>query len=845
MTTIPRQEVASATAMELRRRARTGAAAPAPPGDTTATTTTIALEARAWIGKRERESVEAGATEEGTREFFFSTWAMDDRLFRRCAPSQPRPSSYVTLSSPRSVSPSRKRTPRRAYPFDNGHEDDSIEEDSPAVSNNNNNNVTFGDAHHLSSSLFFAGIGGGGGGGNPAATPSDGIPTPSEWRGGISLGGNHNDSGGPSPRRTGGGGKSAAPSCRRSSLGGGGGEGVALYQDSETGGLSAREALLPPPPRGGSPIDDGGGGPASVSASDAGGGEGAGVGSDAARRRLSAASAASAAAAAAAARHAEASASPSIPAATAAAPPRRTTNGSSQTEYDLRMQQLYRQQPQQRLLRGQQQQSQSQRQQAAVPPSLATGAAAGVAPSSLVLMGSGAGSIGGIPQPPPSHAVTSADDMAKEGALIEAAVGGGGGGGKETSINNASAAAVAGSGGGGAPPSSSNPEGDSNPANSAAAQAAYCRVITPEPAPSEESEDVCALLRECLELRAKWLFSPATPPERRPAAPEAAAPSEVAGRPPPFEWGESEPGPAPYVAEMVGGVMHVYEIDGSAAAAQRGAGNEAEPSSPSPAPLLPGAPPPPPPPATTTTTEPQQLQRRQQQQRPRKGRRVFSPPGDANAFFADLHRVLKIAALGPVKSFAHHRLVLLEQKFNLHVMLNADKEFLAQKSAPHRDFYNVRKVDTHVHHSACMHQKHLLRFMKSKLRKEPDEVVIFRDGKYLTLAEVFESLRLTAHSLNVDALDMHADKGTFHRFDRFNLKYNPFGQARLREVFIKQDNLIRGRFLAELTKEVFVDLEASKYQHAEYRVSIYGRKRVEWDTLAAWVLNNGLYSVNG
>ena len=841
MTTIPRQEVASATAMELRRRARTGAAAPAPPGDTTATTTTIALEARAWIGKRERESVEAGATEEGTREFFFSTWAMDDRLFRRCAPSQPRPSSYVTLSSPRSVSPSRKRTPRRAYPFDNGHEDDSIEEDSPAVSNNNNNNVTFGDAHHLSSSLFFAGIGGGGGGGNPAATPSDGIPTPSEWRGGISLGGNHNDSGGPSPRRTGGGGKSAAPSCRRSSLGGGGGEGVALYQDSETGGLSAREALLSPPPRGGSPIDDGGGGPASVSASDAGGG--AGVGSAAARRRLSAASAASAAAAAAAARHAEASASPSIPAATAAAPPRRTTNGSSQTEYDLRMQQLYRQQ-QQRLLRGQQQQSQSQRQQAAVPPSLATGAAAGVAPSSLVLMGSGAGSIGGIPQPPPSHAVTSADDMAKEGALIEAAVGGGGGGGgKETSSNNASAAAAAGDGGG-APPSSSNPEGDSNPANSAAAQAAYCRVITPEPAPSEEAEDVCALLRECLELRAKWLFSPATPPERRPAAPEAAAPSEVAGRPPPFEWGESEPGPAPYVAEMVGGVMHVYEIDGSAAAAQRGAGNEAEPSSPSPAPLLPGAPPPPPP-ATTTTTEPQQLQRRQQQQRPRKGRRVFSPPGDANAFFADLHRVLKIAALGPVKSFAHHRLVLLEQKFNLHVMLNADKEFLAQKSAPHRDFYNVRKVDTHVHHSACMHQKHLLRFMKSKLRKEPDEVVIFRDGKYLTLAEVFESLRLTAHSLNVDALDMHADKGTFHRFDRFNLKYNPFGQARLREVFIKQDNLIRGRFLAELTKEVFVDLEASKYQQAEYRVSIYGRKRVEWDTLAAWVLNNGLYSVNG
>lgn len=48
--------------------------------------------------------------------------------------------------------------------------------------------------------------------------------------------------------------------------------------------------------------------------------------------------------------------------------------------------------------------------------------------------------------------------------------------------------------------------------------------------------------------------------------------------------------------------------------------------------------------------------------------------------------------MGPVKTFSHHRLLLLEQKFNLHVQLNADKEFLAQKSAPHRDFYNVRKV---------------------------------------------------------------------------------------------------------------------------------------------------------
>ncbi|KAF3431395.1 hypothetical protein FNV43_RR26126 [Rhamnella rubrinervis] len=203
-----------------------------------------------------------------------------------------------------------------------------------------------------------------------------------------------------------------------------------------------------------------------------------------------------------------------------------------------------------------------------------------------------------------------------------------------------------------------------------------------------------------------------------------------------------------------------------------------------------------------------------------------------------------VMSIGNARTACHHRLRFLEEKFRLHLLVKADREFLAQKSAPHRDFYNIRKVDTHVHHSACMNQKQLLRFIKMKLRKEPDEVVIFRDGKYLTLKEVFESLDLTGYDLNVDLLDVHADKSTFHRFDKFNLKYNPCGQSRLREIFLKQDNLIQGRFLAEVTKQVLLDLEASKYQMAEYRISIYGRKQSEWDQLASWFVNNAIYSEN-
>lgn len=315
-------------------------------------------------------------------------------------------------------------------------------------------------------------------------------------------------------------------------------------------------------------------------------------------------------------------------------------------------------------------------------------------------------------------------------------------------------------------------------------QESYVRLqIGPIEAPSTEEEEVCRMMQECLALRQKYVFRERAAPWDKELITDPSTPKR---NPDPFFY-EQEPA-SKHIFQMIDGVVHVY------------ANAEAEQE------LFP----------------------------------VFS----ATEFFTDMHRILKIISLGNVRTLCHHRLRLLEQKFSLHLMLNADREFLAQKSAPHRDFYNVRKVDTHVHHSSCMNQKHLLRFIKSKLRKEPDEVVIFRDGKYLTLKEVFESLDLTGYDLNVDLLDVHADKNTFHRFDKFNLKYNPCGQSRLREIFLKQDNLIQGRYLAEVTKQVFQDLEQSKYQMAEYRISVYGRKQSEWDQLASWFVNNELYSEN-
>ncbi|XP_030641086.1 AMP deaminase 2 [Chanos chanos] len=227
-----------------------------------------------------------------------------------------------------------------------------------------------------------------------------------------------------------------------------------------------------------------------------------------------------------------------------------------------------------------------------------------------------------------------------------------------------------------------------------------------------------------------------------------------------------------------------------------------------------------------------------------KGTELDLPYPDLQEYIADMNVMMALIINGPVKSFCYRRLQYLSSKFQMHILLNEMKELAAQKKVPHRDFYNIRKVDTHIHASACMNQKHLLRFIKRAMKKYPEEIVHMEKGRGQTLREVFESMNLTAFDLSVDTLDMHADRNTFHRFDKFNAKYNPIGESILREIFIKTDNYIEGKYFGHIIKEVMSDLEESKYQNAELRLSIYGRSRDEWDKLAHWAVRHRVYSDN-
>ena len=356
--------------------------------------------------------------------------------------------------------------------------------------------------------------------------------------------------------------------------------------------------------------------------------------------------------------------------------------------------------------------------------------------------------------------------------------------------------------------------------------AGYCRIAFPEIPLTDEDINACETIRKVLRMRDEYVYSDDVDYEYGQMSPRAeedamrpyylrdlrsnSAASPMSTRP--FEWSiplQPAGGWPRQSFGMVDGVMHVWNDD------DFDVDNEMD----------------------FETSKAMK----------RRDNATFKPRRTANEFFSDFHEILHVISTASIASFCYRRLSLLDQKFSIHRLLNGDREFIQQKAAPHRDFYNVRKVDTHIHHSSCMNQKHLLRFIKKSLKRDHDTEVLMRNGKVYTLKEVFESLQLTAYDLSIDTLDMHAHStrnNTFFRFDKFNLKYNPIGQPRLREIFLKHDNYIKGQYLADITKEVMNDLTESKYSMVEWRISIYGKNMAEWDKLSEWISRHELANEN-
>jgi AMP deaminase len=91
---------------------------------------------------------------------------------------------------------------------------------------------------------------------------------------------------------------------------------------------------------------------------------------------------------------------------------------------------------------------------------------------------------------------------------------------------------------------------------------------------------------------------------------------------------------------------------------------------------------------------------------------------EVQEYIGDYQRVKQICSHGPCKSLSYQRLKALEYCYDLHLLLNENRELASIKNDP-KDFSNIIKVDTHIHLAAAMTAQHLLQFIQTKAEKSP------------------------------------------------------------------------------------------------------------------------------
>lgn len=156
------------------------------------------------------------------------------------------------------------------------------------------------------------------------------------------------------------------------------------------------------------------------------------------------------------------------------------------------------------------------------------------------------------------------------------------------------------------------------------------------------------------------------------------------------------------------------------------------------------------------------------------GKPTFKAPYPYKEFRDDRYKLVKLLQDGAIKTYCHKRLEILKGLFEFHQLLNHELESTGTTNDA-KDFYNIVKVDNHVHLAAAMTGRHLLEFMLKKLKDSPDDKVLKdKTGTFLTLKEVLEQAHPEPKDLTTDFLDCHADRSLFHRFDKFNAKYSTF-----------------------------------------------------------------------
>lgn len=169
----------------------------------------------------------------------------------------------------------------------------------------------------------------------------------------------------------------------------------------------------------------------------------------------------------------------------------------------------------------------------------------------------------------------------------------------------------------------------------------YRRVVISEEESTLEERANCAKIRDAIALRDKWLYKRETPEWLN--CPEPRHSDYTVFVPPPYHpFDQALPPSSEHVCQWRAGIVNVFSDRKSV------------------------------------------MRRRPQFQ---------APP--LSEYATDLTSLMNIINDPECRSLCYQRLVLLQRRFDMYIVLNEKNERLSQIRVPHRDFYNVRKVDVH------------------------------------------------------------------------------------------------------------------------------------------------------
>lgn len=236
-------------------------------------------------------------------------------------------------------------------------------------------------------------------------------------------------------------------------------------------------------------------------------------------------------------------------------------------------------------------------------------------------------------------------------------------------------------------------------------------------------------------------------------------------------------------------------------------------------------------------------------------------------FYEDITALQSINSDGLCNASCVFRLQTLEEKFNIHRVLNSNIEDSADPLRRGGGVFGaINRVDNNVRLSASMSAMHLVRCIQEACEHRGFEVVRYtgsgRQVEDVTLRDITKKINLDdPRSLTVEGLGLHPpSEKRFSRFDPLESEgvsgRSATGITELLSVFLTRETANNGRLFADVVRPVVFGLGSASgdqtgtnsvraFEAAEFSIPVHGSVEDEWESVARWVIQNRLLNTYG